>query len=95
MLESELFRAARLVVDTGLHALGWPPERARRYLASLDVLSCADEKYEVTRYLALPGQALAYSVGLRAWRAAAARADDPASFYARALREGPVPLEQL
>lgn len=53
-LQSELFRARRLVVDTGLHAMGWTRRRAINFISS---------KREVDRYLAMPGQALTYKIG--------------------------------
>ena len=69
ILESELFRACRLVVDTGLHARGWTRERAERYMKANAVgLSPMDVSKEVLRYMANPAQALAYTVGLHALR---------------------------
>ncbi len=63
-----LQRAARLVVDTGLHARGWSRERAVAYLQAHTVLGPEEAAVEVERYLAWPGQALAYHVGAEAIR---------------------------
>jgi len=61
----EMHRAARLVVDTGLHALGWSRQQARDYLLGHVALSEAFLTAEIDRYIAWPGQALAYMVGQR------------------------------
>jgi uncharacterized protein (DUF885 family) len=62
-LTLEIWRAARLVVDTGLHAKDWKRERAVEYLRANTGLGEADVQAEVDRYIAWPGQALAYKVG--------------------------------
>jgi uncharacterized protein (DUF885 family) len=61
----ELFRAARLVVDTGLHALGWSRQQARAYMVDHVALPEQYLSDEVDRYIAWPGQALAYMTGQR------------------------------
>jgi uncharacterized protein (DUF885 family) len=61
----EMHRAARLVVDTGLHALGWSRQQARDYLTEHVALSAGFLTDEIDRYIAWPGQALAYLVGQR------------------------------
>jgi uncharacterized protein (DUF885 family) len=62
-LDMELWRACRLVVDTGLHAKGWTREQAVRYMAERLSLPRAGIEAEVDRYIAMPAQALAYQVG--------------------------------
>jgi len=62
-LEMELWRAVRLVVDTGIHAQGWSRERAIDYMAGLLTLSRDTIEGEVDRYAALPAQALGYQIG--------------------------------
>jgi prolyl oligopeptidase len=98
-LASEYFRAVRLVVDTGIHAMGWTRERARDYFAShVPSQSLA----EVDRYIARPGQALAYKMGQlkileqreRAKQALGARFDIRA-FHDAVLRNGRMPLDML
>jgi len=62
-LEAELFRAARLVVDTGLHAKGWTREQAIAYMVATTGMNESEVITEVERYMGLPGQACAYKVG--------------------------------
>ncbi|HEX2138366.1 MAG TPA: DUF885 domain-containing protein [Woeseiaceae bacterium] len=62
-LSYEMWRAARLVIDTGVHAKGWSREDARRYLAENTALSLHNVRTEVDRYISWPGQALAYKMG--------------------------------
>lgn len=62
-LEMEMWRALRLVVDTGIHWLGWPKERAADAMAAHLTLPRATISAEVDRYVCWPGQALAYQVG--------------------------------
>jgi len=57
------WRASRLVVDTGLHAKGWTREHAIDFLAAHTTLGTVDVENEIDRYIAWPGQALAYMVG--------------------------------
>ncbi|MBW3603664.1 MAG: DUF885 domain-containing protein [Actinobacteria bacterium] len=63
MLALDAFRAARLVVDTGLHAKGWSRERAVEYMRDHTPLPFETIDAEVDRYIAIPGQALAYKLG--------------------------------
>ncbi len=92
-LESERFRARRLVVDTGLHALGWTRQQAIEYLG---------DESEVDRYIAWPGQALAYKLGqLKILELKSAARDaygdrfDVRDFHEAVLRHGPLPLDML
>jgi uncharacterized protein (DUF885 family) len=62
-LSYEMWRAARLVIDTGIHIKGWTREQARQYLAENTALSLHNVRTEVDRYIAWPGQALAYKMG--------------------------------
>ncbi|MEU4624949.1 DUF885 domain-containing protein [Actinoplanes sp. NPDC023801] len=95
-------RAARLVTDTGLHARRWSRDRARRFLREHTVESERSVCQEVDRYIAWPGQALAYSVGVReilrlreSARAALGSRYRPAAFHDQVLGAGPVPLGVL
>ena len=65
MLASDSWRACRLVVDTGLHAMGWTRERAIDFMAENAPVSREEIIVEVDRYIGMPGQALAYKVGQR------------------------------
>ncbi len=76
MLVNETWRACRLVVDTGMHALGWSRQQAVDHMAAHMPVGVDEITTEVDRYLAIPGQALAYKIGqreilrLRAWATA-------------------------
>jgi uncharacterized protein (DUF885 family) len=63
-LQGELFRAVRLVVDTGIHAMRWSREEAIEYMATNTGVTESDVVTEIERYFVLPGQALAYKVGM-------------------------------
>jgi uncharacterized protein (DUF885 family) len=101
-LEAELFRAARLVVDTGLHAKGWTREQAITYMVTTTGMNESEVVTEIERYMGQPGQACAYKVGqlkileLRE-RAKAALGPkfDLKDFHAVVLENGGVPLTLL
>jgi uncharacterized protein (DUF885 family) len=63
MLSFDAWRASRLVVDTGMHALGWPRERAIQFMLDHTALAPNNIANEVDRYIVMPGQALAYKIG--------------------------------
>lgn len=101
-LQLELLRAARLVVDTGLHAEGWSREQAITYMVQTTGITEAEVTSEVERYMALPGQACAYKVGelkileLREKaKAALGPKFDLKDFHAVILENGGVPLTVL
>jgi uncharacterized protein (DUF885 family) len=101
MLEAQGWRACRLIVDTGIHAMGWDRQRAVEQLEESGV-SPVSAEVEVDRYIALPGQALAYMIGqieIRRLRqdAEAREAGDFSlpRFHDRLLAIGSVPLEGL
>jgi uncharacterized protein (DUF885 family) len=101
-LESELFRAARLVVDTGLHAKGWTREQAITYMVTTTGMNESEVITEVERYMGQPGQACAYKVGqlkileLRERAKAALGAKfDLKDFHAVVLENGGVPMTLL
>lgn len=101
-LQMELFRAARLVVDTGLHAQRWTRDQALDYLVVNTGLPQAMLSREVDRYISWPGQACAYTLGqlkiveLRAQaQAALGEAFDWRSFHTAVLENGSLPLAIL
>jgi uncharacterized protein (DUF885 family) len=63
-LDQEHFRAARLVVDTGIHALGWTEQQAVDFMTGTGRLSPDQARSEVRRYITLPGQATGYKIGM-------------------------------
>ena len=65
MLEAQSFRASRLVVDSGLHAMGWTREQAITFMHERGSLPTVDAEIEVDRYTVWPGQALTYKLGQR------------------------------
>lgn len=64
ILQSELFRAVRLVVDTGMHYKRWNREKAMNYMKSKTGMSDTEVRVEIERYIVWPGQALSYKVGM-------------------------------
>ena len=63
-LDAELFRAARLVTDTGIHAKGWTEDQAVQYMTTTGRLPAQQARSEVRRYITLPGQATGYKIGM-------------------------------
>jgi uncharacterized protein (DUF885 family) len=101
-LTYEMWRACRLVVDTGMHAMDWTRERALDYLASNTALPKHEVRTEVDRYISWPGQALAYKTGELAIVALRARAEaalgagfDLRAFHDAVLGSGGVTLPVL
>ncbi|WP_157964594.1 DUF885 domain-containing protein [Algibacillus agarilyticus] len=101
-LSDEQLRAMRLVVDTGMHAFGWTRKRAINYMKANSSLAESDIIAEVERYLAIPGQALAYKVGERVFRQLRAEAKtilgdrfNLKRFHAQILSSGALPMPIL
>lgn len=101
-LSYEMWRACRLVVDTGIHAKGWTKEQAVAFMLDNTALSAANIDAEVNRYISWPGQALGYKLGelkIRALREKAEKALGPrfdlAAFHDTVLEQGSVPLDVL
>jgi len=102
MLQGSLFRACRLVVDTGLHVMGWSREQAIAYLMETAGSPANDARREVERYCAWPGQACAYKIGqlefLRLRERAKGRLGarfDIKGFHGALLGYGGMPLEVM
>ena len=101
-LEGELFRAIRLVVDTGLHSKGWTREQVLEYIDANSATSEARRVAETERYIAIPGQALAYKLGQLKISELRARAEqtlgdrfDLRRFHTEVLVDGALPLDVL
>ena len=101
-LTYEMWRACRLVVDTGIHSMGWTRQQALDYMAQHTALSLHEVETETDRYIAWPGQALAYKMGeleIRALRRQAEEAlgtrFDVREFHDVVLRHGVVTLSVL
>ena len=101
-LTYEMWRACRLVVDTGIHAMGWSRDEAMEFLVANTALSLHEIGTEVTRYISWPVQALAYKMGELKIRELRARAElmlgadfDIRDFHRVVLGNGPVPLNVL
>ena len=101
-LQAEMFRAVRLVVDTGMHAKRWSRERAIEYMLSKTGMTEAEVTREIERYVVWPGQATAYKVGQLSMLRLRAMAEnqlgdafDIREFHEMILMNGAMPLEIL
>ena len=101
-LQGELWRAIRLVVDTGLHDKGWSRDEVIKYMRDNSAVSETDAIAEAERYMAIPGQALAYKVGqlkiteLRARSSKAlGKGFDIREFHDQILKDGSLPMSVL
>lgn len=100
--DDEMLRAMRLVVDTGIHAKGWTRDQAIKYMLDNSSISKTDATSEVERYIAIPGQALAYKVGaltIQRLRGKAQSALGPKfdirGFHEQVLMSGALPMDVL
>ena len=101
-LQAQLFRAARLVVDTGIHAYNWPRDKAIAYMSGQGGVDQDFAVSEVDRYFSNPSQALGYMLGQRKFLELRARAEkalgpkfDVRDFHAVVIENGSVPLAVL
>lgn len=101
-LDDEMLRAMRLVVDSGIHAKGWTRDQAIQYMLDNSSMGKTDATAEVERYIAIPGQALAYKVGQLTISRLKAKAQqalatkfDPREFHAEVLMTGSLPMPVL
>ena len=101
-LQARLFRAARLVVDTGIHAYNWPRSRAIAYMVQQGGVDQEFAESEVDRYYSNPAQALGYLLGYHKMRELRARAEsalgarfDVKDFHSVVIDNGPMPLAVL
>ncbi len=101
-LQAELWRAIRLVVDTGLHSKGWTREQVIAYMKDNSATTDTEAVSEAERYIAIPGQALAYKIGELKILELRARAEkelgdrfDIKAFHAEVLQDGSIPLSVL
>ncbi|MEM7016895.1 MAG: DUF885 domain-containing protein [Pseudomonadota bacterium] len=101
-LNTELWRAVRLVVDTGLHAKGWTEQEAIDYMVNNSTTTSGQAQSEIRRYIVMPGQATAYMIGMLKILNLRAKAEqalgdkfDIKAFHDTVLGQGPMPLGLL
>jgi uncharacterized protein (DUF885 family) len=101
-LQAELFRAVRLVVDTGIHHGKWSREKAIKYMSDTTGMADTDVESEIERYVVWPGQALSYKVGMIKFLELRQKAMDqlgdkysPKDFHTKVLENGAIPLSLL
>jgi len=101
-LNAELWRSIRLVTDTGIHAKGWTRQQVLDYMHANSATSDTRAIAEAERFMAIPGQALAYKVGMLRIRAIRDSAEaqlgdkfDVRAFHTQVLNDGPLPLSML
>lgn len=101
-LNAELWRSIRLVTDTGIHAKGWTRQQVLDYMHANSATSDTRAIAEAERFMAIPGQALAYKVGMLKIRAMRSSAEaqlgdkfDVRAFHTQVLNDGPMPLSML
>ncbi len=101
-LDAQMVRAIRLVTDTGMHARGWTREQALQFMMDHSSISETRAVSEIERYIAIPGQALAYKIGQLKISELRARAEqelgpdfDVREFHAQVLADGALPLDVL
>ncbi len=101
-LNAELWRSIRLVVDTGIHAKGWSRQQVLDYMYENSAVAEARAVSEAERFMAIPGQALAYKVGQLKIRAIRDSAEgrlgdrfDVKAFHTQVLKDGAMPLSML
>jgi uncharacterized protein (DUF885 family) len=101
-LNAELWRSIRLVTDTGIHAKGWTRHQVLDYMYANSAVSETRAVAEAERFMAIPGQALAYKIGMLKIREIRADAEarlgdkfDVRAFHTAVLQDGPMPLSML
>ena len=101
-LNAELWRSIRLVTDTGIHAKGWTRQQVLDYMYANSAVSETRAVAEAERFMAIPGQALAYKIGMLKIREIRADAEarlgdkfDVRAFHTAVLKDGPMPLSML
>ena len=101
-LTYEMWRAVRLVIDTGIHAFGWSREQALNFMMENAMITEAGAALEIDRYIANPAQALAYKIGQLKISAIRSKAEkmlgakfDIRAFHDELLKDGAMPLDLL